>query len=144
MYDMIRENYMSGAQILQVCKSQLINETASDVLTTVARRIIPSVIKRYIPLEHYEQCHKDIFDLFHGILSKNKIQDKATQNLFLDTVLSSARSDDNIEKIRSWFDSGYVHDTAGNKMESLEVPLKQKHTIVQRIWSSTKISLDVK
>jgi len=64
MYDMLKENYISGAQVLDICKSQLVQETAVDVLTDVMRSVIPVVIKNYIPLENYEQSHKEIFELF--------------------------------------------------------------------------------
>ena len=54
MYDMLKENYLSGAQLLSICKQQLVKETAVDVLTDVMRFVIPVVIKNYIPLDIYE------------------------------------------------------------------------------------------
>ena len=78
MYDMLKENYLSGAQVLNICKSQLVNETAVDVLTDVMRFVVPVVIKNYIPLENYESSHKDIFELFLGILAQGNITDEST------------------------------------------------------------------
>lgn len=75
MYDMLKENYMSGAQVLNICKSQLVNETAGDVLTNVMRSIVPVIIKNYIPLENYEQFHAEMFSLFLTILCSGSIKD---------------------------------------------------------------------
>lgn len=56
MYDMLKENYLSGAQVLNICKTQLVNETAVDVLTDVMRFVVPVIIARYLPLENYESA----------------------------------------------------------------------------------------
>lgn len=60
---MMKEDYVSGAQLLDICKNQLVNETAVDVLTDVLKFVIPVTIKSYIPVEYYEQSHKDVFEL---------------------------------------------------------------------------------
>lgn len=60
---MMKQNDISGAQLLEICKTQLIGETAVDVITDTMRSIIPSIIKNFIPIEIYERSHYDIFTL---------------------------------------------------------------------------------
>jgi len=144
MYDMLKTNDLSGAQLLQICKSQLVSETATDVLGDVLRFVVPSVIKSYIPLENYESSHHDIFECFLNVLSSGKIVDKSTQHLILDAVLTSARNEDHIKDIVKWFETGFVHDTKGNKMAEHEVSLKHKHSIIKRVYSSIEMKTEDK
>lgn len=46
--------------------------------------------------------------------------------------------------LMDWFKTGFVHDIKGTKLDNMEVSKKHKHTIVQRIWGSEKISLETK
>lgn len=130
LYDMLKENHISGAQVLEICKTQLVNETAVDVLTDVMRFVIPVVIKNYIPLERYEQSHKEIFELFLSILAKGTITDKSTQHLVLDAILTSARSEEHYAQLINWLNTGFVHDINGTMIENAEVSLKHKHSII--------------
>ena len=43
-----------------------------------------------------------------------------------------------------WFKEGAITNTAGKKLEDVEISLKHKHTIMERIWSSEKIALPEK
>ena len=144
MYDMLKQNDISGAQLLNICKTQLVGETSVDVMTDVMRFVIPVVIKNYIPPEIYLKSHHDIFELFLAILGSGTITDKATQHLVLDAILSSARNEDHIALLVNWFKDDVVTDEKGQKYEQLEISKKQKHTIVQRIWSSEDIPLEQK
>lgn len=144
MYDMLKENYLSGAQVLNICKTQLITETAVDVLTDVMRFVVPVIVKNYIPLENYVQFHGEMFVLFLGILAQGSIKDQSTQHLVLDATLSSARCEEHYEMLMNWLSTGFVHDANGQKIEDMAVSLKHRHTIVQRIWASETISLETK
>ena len=75
---MLKENYLSGAQLLNICKRQLLKETGVDVLTDVMRFVVPVIIKNYTPLEIYEQTHAEIFELFLSILASGTITDMST------------------------------------------------------------------
>jgi len=58
MYDdMLKDQNISGAQVLEICKSQLLNETEVGVLTAVVDRMIPIIIKNYLPANNYEETN---------------------------------------------------------------------------------------
>jgi len=61
----------------------------------------------------------------------------------LEALFTSARNEDHIEMLVKWFDSGFVHDSNGQKLE-IEISKKHKHSIMERIWSSEKMSLQFK
>lgn len=58
--------------------------------------------------------------------------------------MTSAKSDEHIDMLVNWYQTGFVHDITGNKLENIEVSKKHKHSIMQRIWSSQSITLDAK
>ena len=62
----------------------------------------------------------------------------------MDTLISSAKEESDIEMLINWFKTGFVHDIQGNKLEAVEVSKKHKHELVKRIWSSGKQTLEVK
>lgn len=133
---------MPGARLLEICKKQLIGETAVDVITDVMKFVIPMVIRNHIPLEKYESTHHDIFELIlDNILTSGSIQDNSTKHLVFDALLSSARNEDHIEMLVKWYKEGVVYNTKGTKLDSMEISLKHKHTIVQRIWASINMPL---
>ena len=53
MSDMLVKNDISGARLLNICKQQLVDETAVDVLSICYNLIIPKIILHYIPFDHY-------------------------------------------------------------------------------------------
>jgi hypothetical protein len=144
-YDMLQDQEIAGAWLLQICKSQLQNETDADVIADSFRSTIPAVIKKHIPLEAYAQSHHDIFELIlDGILTNGGINDNATRHLVLTALLSSCRSEDHFKMLVQWFKDGFITNSSGKKLEDVEVSLKHKHTIVQRIWAAEKIPLEQK
>lgn len=109
------------------------------------RSTIPAVIKKHIPLEAYAQSHHDIFELIlDGILTNGGISDNATRHLVLASLLSSCRSEDHFAMLVQWFKDGFITNSSGKKLEDVEVSLKHKHAIVQRIWAAEKIPLEQK
>lgn len=54
---MLRQNDLSGAQLFEICKNQLGSETAIGVISNLIKSIIPSIIRNFIPVEMYEECH---------------------------------------------------------------------------------------
>jgi len=135
MFDMLKEGDMSGSQLLKICKSQLVGETQTNVLTDVLKSIIPVVIADFMPIELYEQSHKDMFELFLGILASGNITHKVTRELILEAILISAKDEGHIEQLINWFKTGFVHDLQGNNL-NIEIPLQSKHKIMIKIWSS--------
>lgn len=126
MYDMLRQNDLAGARLLKICKQNLVRETAVDVITETFKMIVPSLIKNHIPLENYEECHHDIFELIlDDILSSGIVKDNSTKHLLFDAMVTSARNDD-IKLVKTWFEKGVITNTKGEKID-MEISLKHKH-----------------
>ena len=87
------EAILSGAQVLEICKSQMMKETAPDVISDTMRWLIPTIIKKYMPAEMYEKNQGEIFEMIvDGILTAGTLKnDKATLHLTMDALFSSAR-----------------------------------------------------
>ena len=62
----------------------------------------------------------------------------------MEAIFTSARNDEDIDILVNWYNTGFVHDINGNKLEDIEVSKKHKHSLMQRIWSSVKIPLEDK
>jgi len=63
MDDMLRTNDLSGARFFNIIKSQIVKETAVDVITEVFRRVLPLVVRDQLPLDMYEESHHEIFEM---------------------------------------------------------------------------------
>ena len=59
-------------------------------------------------------------------------------------MISSARNENHYIMILNWFSHGYINDFFGNKVKNGDISLEQRHIIVQRVWSSERISLENK
>lgn len=117
MWDMLRLNDLSGARLLDICKTQLLDETAVDVLTTALHGVIPVCIETYCPLEAYEATQHDVFELLlDGILTKGAIEDSATRHSVLTALIDSARSEDHYVVLMEWFEQGFVTNSKGDKL----------------------------
>lgn len=137
MWDMLRLNDLSGARLLDICKTQLMDETAVDVLTTALHGVIPVCIETYCPLEEYEKYQRGIFELLlDGILTKGAIEDSATRHSVLTALIDSARSEDHYAVLLKWFEQGVVTNSKGDQLEGVEISAKHKHSIIVRVWSS--------
>jgi len=51
MYDMIKSRRIAGARVLDVILKNIALETAEDVLQDCLRRIVPTIIGKYLPME---------------------------------------------------------------------------------------------
>jgi hypothetical protein len=56
LFDMVKSDDISGAQLLDIIYSQMKTESAVDVITEVFKKIIPLTIKKYMPPENYLEC----------------------------------------------------------------------------------------
>ena len=109
------------------------------------KNLIPTLIKNFIPVDIYEQAHHDIFDIIlNSILSSGIIKDNATRHLVLEALLNSAVNEDHIGLLIKWFESGAVTNSEGTLLEDVQISLKHKHSIMQRIWSSEEVDLERK
>ena len=97
MYDMLRAQDLSGARLLNICKSQVVTETSVDVINELMKFIIPGVIKNNIPISIYESSHHAIFELIlDNVLTSGNLKDNATRHVVLEAMLSSCRNEDHI------------------------------------------------
>lgn len=78
------------------------------------------------------------------ILAAGTVEDNATRHVLTDSMLSSARNEDHYQLLVQWFKTGHLTDTAGTQLEGVEVSLKHKHAMMERIWSSETIPLETK
>jgi len=145
MFDMLKHHKISGAQLLDICTKQMQGESAQDVIADVLRFVIPSCIKSYIPLDMYMKYHNDIFELLiDGILSSGTIKGESTQHLIFDSALISARNEAHLKLLVDWYESGKVANTKGKEIQGFTLSLKQKHSMIRRIWASATIPLEKK
>lgn len=54
MEDMLRTNDLPGARFYNIIKSQIVKETAVDVISSVFRSVLPLVVRDQMPLDMYE------------------------------------------------------------------------------------------
>jgi len=54
MEDMLRQGDLVGARLLDIIKRQIVKETDCGVITGLMNRLIPVIVKNYIPLEMYQ------------------------------------------------------------------------------------------
>ena len=81
MYDMLKTQDLSGAQLVNICKQNLVEETEPDVIADLLggrNSIVQGTIKAYIPLEVFEKYNHDIFEMLLAMLAKDSIKDKST------------------------------------------------------------------
>lgn len=137
------EAILSGAQVLEICKSQLMNETAPDVITDAMRYLVPTIIKKYLPHSMYEKNQGEIFEMIlDGVLTSGSLKnDKATLHLTMDAMISSARNEHHYQLLMVMFDTGYIINTKKVKLDFCELSLKHKYDIVKRIYSSVDIDM---
>jgi hypothetical protein len=58
--------------------------------------------------------------------------------------MSHCQNEDHYALVTEWFKQGKIINGAGKSLDHVEVTLKNKHSIMKRIWSSQKISLSDK
>ena len=115
------------------------------MITLLMNKLIPTLIGNFIPVDIHEQAHHDIVDIIlNGVLSSGIIKDNATRHLVLESLLGSAINEDHIELLIKWFESGTVTNSEGALLEDVQISLKHKHSIMQRIWGSEEVDLERK
>ena len=70
------------------------SETAIGVITDLIKIIIPNIIKNFIPVDMYEECHFQMFEIIlNNILTSGKFEDSQTKSLLVESLIGSARND---------------------------------------------------
>lgn len=55
LFDMMKDGDISGAQLLEILKRHLPNETSDSVIGDNLQWNIPVILKNYLPIEYYEK-----------------------------------------------------------------------------------------
>ena len=142
MYDMTKENDLSGAQLFEICCKQVVAEEDIAVLTevfSVRGGTFSSVLGNLVPPEHAAEFSARLFDLALAKLKASTKLDKATRQLILDAVIGSASTREQLNQLRAIFDActSKVEAKSGDG-ERIELTSMQKHAIVKRFHSSTE------
>lgn len=118
-------------------------ETAPDVISETMRFLIPTIIKKFLPMEMYEKNQGEIFEMIvDGILTAGTLKnDKATLHLTMDALFSSARTEQHYKLLQEMFDAGCVINTKKEKLSYCEFSSKHKYDVVKRIYSSADIDI---
>jgi hypothetical protein len=64
--------------------------------------------------------------------------------LLIECAINSARTDDSINHVRKWLESGEITDLNGIVLPGLSLSSKHKQSLVRRIYSSETIPLEEK
>ena len=140
MLDMIKENDLSGAQLFEICAKQIVKEEAVDVLSEVFKSIIPEVMADYLPSEALPAYKARLFELVDAKLKAGADLDKATRHLLLDTLISSARTKEQLARLRGLFESKTA-DSAHPDTQP-DVSVKHRHAIVKAFFKSKEATAE--
>ena len=102
--DMTKDGRISGAQVIDICLSQLADERAVSVLTHAFNGVIPPLIGSYIPSERYIDYQAKIFDLTASMLVSGTVADKSTRHLLLNALIKASCQQNHIELLKKLFD----------------------------------------
>lgn len=78
------------------------------------------------------------------LLASGKFTAPSTQHLLIECAITSARVNESINIVKSWYDLGKVTDLSGNEIQGLTISTKHKQLIVRRIFSSEIIAQEEK
>ena len=110
LHDMLKTSDICGVQLLDICTANMAHETAVDVISTCLQRIIPVVIKSYLPTSVFAEKKGDMFEMILGILASGNIKDKATEGLVLNSLFGSAVLEKHLDLLVNWFNNNTVTD----------------------------------
>ena len=111
-------------------------------MSAVVQRIVPVIVNSYLPASIYESTNHELFDLIlNNILSGSAVLDTTTKTLLFDGLMSHCRNEDHYAMLIDWFTKGKVINSAGVSLDAIEITLKNKHSIVKKIWASSDIPL---
>lgn len=142
---MIKNEKIAASRALQIIINNFDTETAEDIIANNVRSCIPIIVNKYLPLDNYEATVDSLFTKIVKVLQEGKFKDsKSTTELFVTTAIGFAGSESASNLILKWFMSGEYTDLSGAQLPNVEMTMKQKHSIVQKIYASKCISLESK
>lgn len=61
------------------------------------------------------------------------------QHLLLECAINYAKTDDDIDVVRGWFEKDIFVDLEGKEHSNVDISNKHRHLMVRRVWSSFRI-----
>jgi len=141
LYHMVRFNDVEGSRAMAVIVNNLQEETAEDILSLVLNSLVPVIISKYLPLSHCEITNREMFGVARAILESGRFQVESTQQMIITSMIQFAKGDAERKMLLEWFNRGDDGVCGVNGDVIGKLTLKQKHRIVQEIYSATDISL---
>ena len=78
LYDMIKQQSISGARVMHIIMSNLEHETAEEILGTVLNSIVPAIIGKYLSLSKYEEVNAKMFATCRSLLASGRFTVEST------------------------------------------------------------------
>jgi aminopeptidase N len=104
LYDNVKSMRVAGSQALSAIKTSLPHEKSEENLSDCLRKLVPSLIAKYMPLETYEKDTAEMFEMTLGIIeSRRFVESESTSQLLVKTVLDFAERDDHVSVVEGWF-----------------------------------------
>jgi len=78
LYDMIKQQGVSGARVIEIIMGNLEHETAEEILGTVLNSIVPAIIGKYLSLSNYEEVNAKMFATCRSLLASGRFTVEST------------------------------------------------------------------
>ena len=139
MYDMIKSKRISASRVLAIILGNVENETAEDILQHLFQRLVPVIVGKYLPIEEYESTTRSLFELSLKLLASGRFTAPSTKELFVDQAISFSNGK-SLELVLKWFLTDKVTDPTGKEIPGIELSLKRKHQMIEKIFTSKTIT----
>ena len=101
--------------------------------------MVPVIVGKYLPIEEYESTTRSLFELSLKLLASGRFSAPSTKELFVDQAISFSNGK-SLELVLKWFLTDKVTDPTGKEIPGIELSLKRKHQMIEKIYTSKTIS----
>ena len=140
---MIKSKRIAGSRVLAIILGNIEAEEAEDILQEVFKSLVPTIIGKYLPIEDYESTTRSLFELSLKMLASGRYKAASTKELLVDQAISFANGQ-SLDLVLQWFMTDKVTDASGKEVPGLELSLKRKHQMIEKIYTSRTISAEKK
>ena len=143
MYDMIKSKRIAASRVLAIILGNVESEAAEDILQELFKSLVPTLVGKYLPIEDYESTTRSLFELSLKMLASGRYTASSTKELIVDQAISFSNGP-SLELVLKWFMTDKVTDPSGKEVTGLELSLKRKHQMIEKIFTSRTISAEQK
>jgi len=137
LYDNVKSLRVAGSQALAAIRNALPAEETEEMLVNYLKSIVPTLIKKYLPMETYEQEMSGMFEAVMQIVqSKKFFESEGTSQLLIKCLIDFAESEAHLAMINEWFKLDSFCD--------IKFSVEIQHLMVPKIWCSRTIPQDQK